>query len=167
MNDTSRFIGQTYVNKYGQKMKCIAYRDTNDIDIQFEDGTIVKHRKYYNFKHGHVKNPNGHLGEVSINSDGHKMKIIRYDNSDDVTVQFEDETIVKHKTYTNFKSGSIRNPNIHVGEKYQLRDGRIATIKKFSQYNVTIQLSDGQVVSNVGYKTLQRGSLGRNPKYEC
>lgn len=166
MRDTSGFIGQTSISKRGQKMKCIEYRNTDDIGIEFEDGTVVKHKKYYNFKHGYVKNPNEHLGKVSTNNDNQKMKIIKYINSDDITVQFEDGTIVEHKTYSNFKYGKIRNPNIHIGEKYKLKDGTVATIKKYSQYNVTVQLSNGQVVSNIVYRTLQRGSLGRNPKYE-
>lgn len=59
-------------------MKIIAYRNKRDIDIQFEDGVIVEHRKYSDFKAGAIKNlmfPSvcgvGYLGgnkyEVSIN----------------------------------------------------------------------------------------------------
>lgn len=40
------------------------------------------------------------------------MKIIRYGNYDDIDVQFQDEFyyIKEHQTYSNFKSGSIKNP---------------------------------------------------------
>lgn len=59
-------------------MKIIAYRNKRDIDIQFEDGVIVEHRKYSDFKTGAIKNlmfPSvcgvGYLGgnkhKVSIN----------------------------------------------------------------------------------------------------
>ena len=33
-------------------MTIIAYRNSNDIDIQFEDGTIVQHRDYRSFSEG-------------------------------------------------------------------------------------------------------------------
>ena len=39
-------------------MTIIGYRNGNDIDIQFEDGTIVKNRIYRRFKEGKIKNPN-------------------------------------------------------------------------------------------------------------
>lgn len=37
-------------------MKIVAYRNKRDIDIQFEDGVIVEHRKYSDFKAGAIKN---------------------------------------------------------------------------------------------------------------
>lgn len=113
-----------------------------------------------------MRDTSGFIGQTSISKRGQKMKCIEYRNTDDIGIEFEDGTIVEHKTYSNFKYGKIRNPNIHIGEKYKLKDGTVATIKKYSQYNVTVQLSNGQVVSNIVYRTLQRGSLGRNPKYE-
>ena len=40
------------------------------------------------------------------------MKIIRYGDYDDIDVQFQDEFyyIKEHQTYSNFRSGSIKNP---------------------------------------------------------
>ena len=37
-------------------MKIITYRNKRDIDVQFEDGFIAKHRKYSDFKNGAIKN---------------------------------------------------------------------------------------------------------------
>ena len=31
----------------GMEATCIAYRGTHDIDVQFEDGTIVEHKSKY------------------------------------------------------------------------------------------------------------------------
>lgn len=36
--------------------KIIAYRKNNDIDIQFEDGTMVRNRTYDNFRKGAIAN---------------------------------------------------------------------------------------------------------------
>ena len=51
-------IGETNITNNSQKMTIIGYRNGNDIDIQFEDGTIVKNRTYRRFKEGKIKNPN-------------------------------------------------------------------------------------------------------------
>lgn len=49
-------VGETNIATNGQVITIIKYRNTNDIDVQFEDGTIVKHKSYYNFKKGRIKN---------------------------------------------------------------------------------------------------------------
>ena len=49
--------GEINTNTQGLIMKIIAYRKNNDIDVQFEDGTI-KTCEYGQFKKGKVKNPN-------------------------------------------------------------------------------------------------------------
>ncbi len=50
-------VGETNINSQGEKMTIIAYRCYEDIDIQFEDGTVVYHRTYGNFKSGLIKHP--------------------------------------------------------------------------------------------------------------
>ena len=50
------------------------------------------------------------MGETNIASNGMKITIIRYARNDDIDIQFEDGTIVKHKSYRHFKSGSIAYP---------------------------------------------------------
>ena len=42
----------------GQKAYIIEYRGCNDLDVEFEDKTIIKHKTYNNFKRGLIKNPN-------------------------------------------------------------------------------------------------------------
>ena len=39
-------------------MTIIKYRKYKNIDIQFEDGTIIKHKRYDNFLNGKIRNPN-------------------------------------------------------------------------------------------------------------
>ena len=52
----------------------------------------------------------GRLGEIGHNNNGEEMKIVRYGNSMDIDIQFEDGTIVEHRTYFEFKKGSLKNP---------------------------------------------------------
>jgi DNA-directed RNA polymerase subunit RPC12/RpoP len=96
-------------NRQGLLMTIIVYRNSKDIDVQFEDGTIVEHKDYRNFKNGGIRNPNYRIGESIINKQGLKMTIIEYINCRDITVQFEDGTIVEHKAYTDFQNGSIKH----------------------------------------------------------
>lgn len=55
---------------------------------------------------------NERLGEIRNNTFGTPMKIIEYRCADDIDVEFLDEYhyIKEHNTYSNFKSGGIKNP---------------------------------------------------------
>ena len=55
---------------------------------------------------------NERLYEIRNNHRGTPMQIIRYNNWNDIDIQFLDEFqyIKEHQTYSNFKSGSIKNP---------------------------------------------------------
>lgn len=43
-------IGITFEQHCGMKATCIVYKSCKDIDIKFEDGTIVEHRSWLQFK---------------------------------------------------------------------------------------------------------------------
>lgn len=52
-----------------------------------------------------------HIGEENYNNYGTLMKIIEYINSNDITVEFQDEYKFKKKTqYVNFRTGRVKNP---------------------------------------------------------
>lgn len=51
------------------------------------------------------------VGEEKLNNQGCLMKIITYNKSSDIVVEFQDEYKYKVNTiYANFKSGSVKNP---------------------------------------------------------
>jgi uncharacterized protein YkvS len=66
---------------------------------------------------------NYRVGEVYTSTQGQLMKIVAYVTSRDVSVQFEDNTIVNHKKYDNIVKGQVKNPNL-------ARKKRVATPKK-------------------------------------
>ena len=49
--------GEVGYNNNGEEMTIIRYGSMKDIDIQFDDGTIVEHKQYGHFKKGYIKNP--------------------------------------------------------------------------------------------------------------
>lgn len=50
-------LNETRINNNGEEMRIIRYGNRNDIDVQFDDGTIVENRRYDAFKKGDIKNP--------------------------------------------------------------------------------------------------------------
>ena len=97
-------------------MTIIAYRNTADIDIQFEDGIIIQHKSYDNFKRGRIKHPNiniqikDHTNEIYLHKNGLNMKIIKYITRKNCDIQFETGYIVNHTYYYNIKKSSIKHP---------------------------------------------------------
>lgn len=72
-------IGQENYNNQGCFMTIIAYRNSMDIDVQFEDGTVITNKRYCDFKKGIIKNPNcasvhnvGFIGQGTYNPKNHK-----------------------------------------------------------------------------------------------
>ena len=160
MNDR---VGETNVNNKGLKMVIINYRNNADIDIQFDDGTIVYNKQYYSFKNGKIKNPNYRLGETNINYQGMKMTIIGYRSSNDIDIQFDDGTIVYNNNYGNFKNGRIKNKNYLIGEtniNYQGMKMTIIGCRKC--VDIDVQFEDGYIINNVQYGHFKNGQI-KNP----
>lgn len=109
-------VGETKLSNCGMQMKIIAYRKSSDLDVEFEDGTIVKNIKYQAFRKGEIKNPNfykaKYIGKKTMANCKMQMEVIEYRNSMDIDVIFEDGTIVKNKTYRDFKTGEIKPPYV-------------------------------------------------------
>lgn len=166
--------GEVNTSSCGQKMTIIRYHHANDIDVEFEDGTIVTGKKYSNFKIGNISNPNvednlknmrakkEHEGEVSTNQSGFVMTLVRYGNAKDCDVMFEDGTIVRHRYYTAFKNGVIAHPDHNlknartylIGEKNTALNGMEMTIIGYASDfpgAVIVEFEDG-------YQTTVRSS---------
>ena len=50
-------LGQVGINNQGEKITIVAYRNSIDMDVQFEDGVIVQNKRYGNFLKGKVAHP--------------------------------------------------------------------------------------------------------------
>ena len=187
-------VGETNKANNGLMMTIIAYRRSDDIDIQFEDGVIVYNRCYKNFSIGAIEHPEHKdkvnetckvvkLGETNRANNGLIMTIIAYRRSDDIDIQFEDGVIVYNKAYTMFKRGSIKHPNISsykggknqycsfsidnkVGEKIKANNGLMMTIIAYrNTLDIDIQFEDGTIVYNKTYGNFRIGNIG-HPTYK-
>lgn len=119
----SNRVGMTLMMNCGMKAKIIKYENSMDIDVQFEDGTCIKHKRFENFQRGKIMNPNISMVKTNPLKDerkgmslmmncGMEAMIIEYRYARDIDVQFKDGTIVKNRTFGCFQKGEIANPSI-------------------------------------------------------
>ena len=170
--------GETSVANNGMKMTIIAYQNSHDMNVQFEDGAIRKHIYYTAFKAGSIKHPNGinRTEETALASNGQVMTIITYRGAADIDVQFEDGYVACHKTYDSFKKGKIRNPNkpsmqsmidSRIGETSIATNGQEMTIIAYRKSaDIDVQFEDGYVACHKTYVSFKKGKIG-NPNKPC
>lgn len=163
--------GETNIAKNGMKMTIIAYRSYKDIDIQFEDRTIIYNKSYDGFKKGYIKYYKHRVGETNIANNGMKMTIINCRKSHDIDIQFEDGTIVYNKQYGAFKRGVIKHPNIdaqnikivteRTGKTRMMNCGLKATIINYHNCdNIDVQFEDSTAIYNKRYAEFKKGEIG-------
>ena len=123
-------LGEKLKMKCGLTAEIIRYGGYKDIDVRFEDGQVVKHRKYESFKKRQITPPNNpskitHLGEVMQMKCGLKAKITRYKNARDIDVEFEDEQTVTNKQYVAFTSRTLSHPGFNCSSRSSIYRGLI------------------------------------------
>ena len=170
-------VGKTGIANNGQTIIIIAYRSSLDIDVQFQDGTVVQHTRYDCFKEGRIRNPNytpidprvrkiaaERVGKTNTATNGQKMTVIAYRTGKDMDVQFEDGTVVTTR-YSLFLNGNVANPNYivgksrpntkqiplsgRVGESNITKEGLKITIVKYDNANhIVVQFEDGETATS-------------------
>ena len=156
-------VGETRVMKCGMEAIIIRYGGATDIDVRFEDGTVVKNRWYGNFKKGEIANPNiktfteVRLGETRMMNCGMEATIIRYGGATDIDARFEDGAVAKNKAYGEFKKGGIAHPSTtaegRLGEIRMMSCDMEATIIRYGgATDVDVRFEDGKVVEHKTYR---------------
>lgn len=162
-------LGETRMMNCGMKATIIRYGACMDIDVRFEDGAVVKHKRYSTFEKGEIANPNiktsaeNCLGETRMMNCGMEATIIRYRNNADIDVRFEDGGVGEHKRYGEFKKGRIANTNIkasRLGETRMMKCGMEATIIRYrNNMDIDVRFEDGKVVEHREYGNLKKGRI--------
>lgn len=115
-NQGKERIGTVVKNISGHLMECIEYNGALNIKVKFLDefGAEVN-TKWSKFIKGNVKNPYGfqnRIGMIRQNNKGEEMKIIEYNKSSNIVVEFQDEwKRTKRTTWGSFKNGQVKNPH--------------------------------------------------------
>lgn len=159
--------------KCGIKAKIINYRAYSDIDIEFEDGYVVK-TKCQNFENGTVMNrkkrpinTTHRIGESRTMNNGLIATITEYVYCDDITVRFEDGFIAK-ATYGKFKKGSIGNNNLDNIRNMKSRIGEISTNNQGCEMrildynnceNIVVEFKEPYYKTTSQYKHFKKGDI--------
>ena len=168
-------LGKTKMMSCGMEATIIRYGGATDIDVHFEDGTVVKHKTYRAFKKGYIAHPNtkDRLGEAREMKCKMEATIIRYGSAKDIDVRFKDGAIAKHKTYNLFKEGGIANPNMKVsaetrlGETRMMNCGMEATIIRYNtNKDIDVRFKDGTLVKHRQYREFKKGEIA-NPNMKA
>ena len=165
-------LGETRVMNCGMEATIIQYKNAMDIDVRFEDGSMVEHKAYSAFKKGEIANPNmkasakNCFGETRMMNCSMEATIIRYGKYTDIDVCFEDGAVVKHKAYSAFKKGEIANPNMkafaknRLGETRMMNCGVEATIIRYGTCaDIDVRFEDGTVAVHKTYNAFKKGEI--------
>lgn len=171
-------IGETKIMNNGMRATIINYDGRYNVDIQYEDGVIIKGICYSSWVKGETKHPavktphkprvseEDLKGKTNVMSNGMRATIIAAKNVKDIDIQFEDGNIVEHATYSAFKSGHICHPDKkgnRLGEIRMMSNGMECTIIAYrSSRDIDVKFEDGTEVFNRSYISFQKGSI-RNP----
>ena len=91
------------------------------------------------------------IGEANINNEGCVMKIVEYNNANDIIVEFQDEHKYRlHAQYGCFKNGKCKNPfypsvcghgylgvdkNGNVPKTREFKDGKSVRTQEYAKWN--------------------------------
>ena len=121
-------IGESKMMKCGMRATIVEYANYDDIAVKFDDGTVVRHVSKSLFARGTIPNPNikeevkkhaqhkkmSYVGRTKMMKCGVKATVIEDLGYKDITVQFEDGIIRKHRRRDHFDLGKIAHiPDIN------------------------------------------------------
>jgi sulfur relay (sulfurtransferase) DsrF/TusC family protein len=179
-------VGETSYSKNAkQNMTLIAYYNSQDVDVEFADGTRVCHISYNCFKKGKVRHPNSprrmttreqakqRIHEKNITREGFEIEIVEYRTSQNIDVLFiADNIIKKHTTYDLFQKGAIRHPNHtpkalseqRLHKKTITKGGYEVEIVQYRKHDDidVLFIADGVVKKHTSYGCFMRGEI-RHP----
>ena len=163
-------IGETYVNKAGQEITLVTFRDYNDVDVfNTATGKTTKHITYDNFRRGSLSKSQKNLtGYMRRMKNGLIATIIAQPDKEHVDVIFQHGLILKNVLLKDYMNGDLDftglyNPNLRyerVGEKRLSNSGRWMTIVAYKgTHHVDILFDNGFLVTDKDYRNFRTGEI--------
>jgi hypothetical protein len=173
-NKADERLGETKLIR-GEKATIIRYGGALDIDVEFEDGTVVRHRQYDAFNRATLTKGNrpikrsletSRVGEESVIK-GEKARIIAYRNCLDIDVEFEDGTVYKNTTYKRFTQGNMLKHKRkyggaftwHIGEERRIKGHRIRIVDYRTIYSIDCIIDDLYPLNDQRYDYFIEGRI--------
>lgn len=172
-------VGERRKMNNGLYATVIKYRNSKDIDVQFDDGVVVRHKYYHTYLHGSVGHPNisnhkkSYVGVTRVMNNGMLATVIRSDGSQDVDIQFEDGIVLEHREISSFMRGEVAHPNVktknsifkrlkseRLGLSKTMNCGSVGTIIRYGRSDdIDVKFSDGYVAEHRTYTQFQNGEI--------
>ena len=168
--NAEKYIGMTNTMNCGMKATIIAYRQSKDIDVQFENGIISEHRSMSNFNTGRISpttrlKAEAHVGQTKLMECGMKATVIAYRKTDDIDIRFENGTIRKHMHMSSFNKGIIGiEPKLkdksHLGQTKLMKCGMKATVIAYRKFaDADVQFEDGTIRQHAHLGKFNKGLI--------
>ena len=164
-------LGQRAIMNCGMEAEVIEDNGSRDITVRFTDGYTTYHRERGAFVRGMISNPNcwkkNAVGKKLIMSCGMEAEVVEYKGSKDITVKFEDGTILTKQRIDKFNSGHINNPNFNGGSI----KGRVSmmncgmeaeVIEDYGNEDIMVKFADGTIKEHCTRHNYINGRI-RNP----
>lgn len=181
------YTGEVRIMSNGMQATIIAYRYDSDIDVEFEDGTIVTNKSYTSFRQGYIKHPDPdkcfwkqqndahaakHIGEEKIMNNGMRAKIIDYKGRYDVDIEFEDGEIIRGICYSSWVKGESTHPTVKtpraprkpieelIGQTNTMSNGMQGTIVDARcASDIDVKFEDGEITYHSTYGAFKKGNV--------
>lgn len=100
------------------------------------------------------------VGCIFTNKSGDSVKVIKYLDADNCTIQFEDGTTVEKVSFRRLKYGKFVRPKKREGEEFITNQGyKIKIIEYKSSKNCTAIINDDYVCKNLIYSNIKKGQV--------
>jgi len=155
------------------------YRNTYDIDVEFEDKRVAKHRQYYNFicggilPEGYIPHKEDRMKETRMMNCGLSATIIDYRASDDIDIRFSNGKVARSVSYNTFVKGALLPPGYREEMKRKKEDVvvtahngmKMKCIAYYAPDDIEVEFEDGTVVEGKQYQAFLQGHI-RNPNFK-
>lgn len=164
-------LGQKAVMKCGLEAEVIEDFGWNDITVRFNDGYTTYHRERNAFRNGKISHPNCKIkstkGQKALMNNGMYATVIQDYNSKNITVKFDDGTIVSNVRRESFFKGRISNPNVVPnsikGTISMMNCGMLAeVVEDLGDEDITVKFADGTIRKHCTRHNFSNGKIG-NP----
>ena len=180
-------LGERGIARNGLGMEIIAWNNTHDISVKFDDGAIVDHKYYGNFVMGFIQHPEmtknevtaktklkanafKRVGEQVTNKNGEILTLIAYYNANSVDIQFPDGTVV-NRQYHKFKSGNVIKKSLPKDnrdktgeERYSGAGIKMKIVAYKSAKSIEVEFEDGSRRNGISYGQFTLGDI-LHPKF--
>lgn len=171
--DKDYIIGTKFTNNKGEITTLISYKDGTHVTLEFDDGERITRRmgdiRKHEFardgcRHKHKHKP----GDTFTNKLGRIATLVKYNNTYDFVVRYDDGVEKKPNSIYAFINGTfeypLKQPINRVGEKIINNDREeMEIIEYFSSRNITIKIGE-HIFKNRSYWHFMKGAI-KNPYF--